>query len=123
MNNLMNELKKRKKYNNDAVMFDIDDTLIFTDGEENRDVINLLYYAMNIGYHIIIITARPGYKSNVLWTKDQLKQYMIPYHELHFTPPEKKTLIKRMSPYNYVLSVGDQETDLTDSELYLKIMP
>ncbi len=44
----------------DAVMFDIDDTLIFTNGQSNDPIIELLNIAVYMGYKIIIITARPG---------------------------------------------------------------
>lgn len=118
----MNELFTRNVYNSDAVMFDIDDTLIFTDNTPNIEIINLLLRLLYRGYKIIIITARPGYKSNINWTKDQLKYHNIPYHELYFCPPEQKTIVKMQSPYNYLLSVGDQDTDLTDSKYYLKIV-
>ena len=40
----------------DAVMFDIDDTLIFTDGNPNIPIIELLYDAKSQGYKIVIIT-------------------------------------------------------------------
>ena len=48
---------------NDAVMFDIDDTLIYTDGTPIKPMIELLYIARHLGYKIIIITARPGIKT------------------------------------------------------------
>ena len=39
---------------NDAVMFDIDDTLIFTDGQPNTPIIRLLHEARGMGYKIVI---------------------------------------------------------------------
>ena len=41
---------------NDAVMFDIDDTLIFVDGTPNNPMIELLHIARHLGYKIVIIT-------------------------------------------------------------------
>ena len=99
----------------DAVMFDIDDTLIFTDGNPNIPIIELLYDAKSQGYKIVIITARPGINKNINWTKEQLKLYQIPYHYLGFTSAQTKTLMKKHLPYNFILSVGDMPTDLTDS--------
>jgi hypothetical protein len=47
--------------------------------------------------------------------------YGIYYDELHLVPAKKKGERKRMTGYNYVLSVGDHDTDLTDSEYVIKI--
>ena len=46
---------------NDAAMFDIDDTLIWTNGEPNIPIIQLLHRMRGLGYKIVIITARPGF--------------------------------------------------------------
>jgi len=115
-------LKNRVVGEKDAVMFDIDDTLIFTNGNANVPIIKLLHYAKQLGYKIIIITARPAMKWNVEFTQYQLKQYGIPYDQLVITPAHNKGNIKRESGLNYVLSVGDMDTDLTDTQHALKIM-
>jgi len=70
---------------------------------------------------MVIITARPGFYKNVLWTQDQLKGIGITYDELVFTPPQYKADYKRKSKYNYILSVGDMDTDLTDSKYSIKV--
>lgn len=118
----MNFLRNRKVMENDAVMFDIDDTLIFTNGQANIPVIRLLYDAMQLGYKIIIITARPAFPITLAFTKAQLKRYKIPYTRLYLTPAQNKGNLKRMTKLNYVLSVGDQPTDLTDTMYALKIV-
>ena len=106
----------------DAVMFDIDDTLIESStGKDIRDIYDLYKNAQKKGYRMIIITARPGFYKNVLWTRDQLRNIDISYDELVFTPPLGKSLYKRASNYNYVLSVGDIDTDLTDSKYSIKV--
>mgnify|MGYP001214159105 FL=1 len=114
-------LKDRIIKDKDAVMFDIDDTLIFTNGRANKPIINLLHYCSHLGYSIVIITARP----DVVWmrefTKWQLKRYNITYDELLFIPAELKGEAKASSGYNYILSVGDMDTDLTNSAFGLKI--
>jgi predicted secreted acid phosphatase len=115
-------LKNRVVGEKDAVMFDIDDTLIFTNGNANVPIIKLLHYAKYLGYKIIIITARPAVRGTVEITQYQLKQYGIPYDALVITPAHNKGTIKRRSGLNYVLSVGDQDTDLTDTQHALKIM-
>ena len=81
----------------------------------NIPIIELLYDAKSQGYKIVIITARPGINQNINWTKEQLKLYQIPYHYLGFTSAQTKTLMKQHLPYNFILSVGDMPTDLTDS--------
>ena len=102
-------------------MFDIDDTLIFTNGEPNVPIIELLYDAKTQGYNIVIITARPGLNRVIKWTIEQLKSYKIPYDYLGFTSAQYKTVMKKQLPYNFILSVGDMPTDLTDSEHVLNI--
>ena len=106
---------------NDAVMFDIDDTLIFTDGRPNIPIINLLRGARAMGYKIIIITARPGFGHVIKWTVNQLQEYEIVYDYLGFTSAETKGLMKKQLPYNFILSVGDMPTDLTGSKHGLNI--
>lgn len=106
----------------DAVMFDIDDTLIDTStGKVIQDIYDLYKSAQKKGYRMIIITARPGFYKNVTWTRDQLRNMDISYDELIFTPPLGKSHYKRASNYNYVLSVGDMDTDLTDSKSSIKV--
>jgi predicted HAD superfamily phosphohydrolase YqeG len=125
MNNLkaigIHYISSRLIQPNDAVMFDIDDTLIFTDGRPNLPMIELLYSAHLKGYKIVIITARPGTTSAIDFTMNQLKEYNIIYDYLGFTSPETKGDMKEKLPYNFVLSVGDLPTDLTGSQHWLNI--
>ena len=118
MNNILKDRVIREK---DAVMFDIDDTLIFTNGVANTPMIKLLYYAMDLGYKIVIITARPNNLITIGIYKMQLKRYRIPYHILIITPAHNKGNVKAKSGLNYILSVGDQPTDLTHSQYAIKI--
>lgn len=104
---------------NDAAMFDIDDTLIFTNGRANQPIIQLLHKMKALGYKIVIITARPGVEIAVKWTIKQLKDYGIVYDYLGFTSAQTKTVMKKKLGYNFVLSVGDMPTDWTDSKYYI----
>ena len=106
---------------NDAVMFDIDDTLIFTDGEPNKPIIELLHEARDMTYKIIIITARPPLDHIIERTMKQLYEYGIRYDYIGFTSPLNKGIMKQQLPYNFILSVGDMPTDLTDSQHVLNI--
>jgi hydroxymethylpyrimidine pyrophosphatase-like HAD family hydrolase len=104
---------------NDAAMFDIDDTLIFVNGKPNVPIINLLHEMKNLGYKIVIITARPAWKISIDYTINQLKNHGIYYDYLGFTSANNKTLMKQNLPYNFILSVGDMPTDWTDSKYYI----
>lgn len=105
-----------------AVMFDIDDTLIETfSGKRIEKTYKIYEYMKNAGYKIIIVTARPAFNANVRWTKYQLFQHGISYDELVFASAQDKGYYKRTSGYHFILSVGDQDTDLTDSNYSIKI--
>ena len=103
----------------DAVMFDIDDTLIRTDGTPIAEMIDLLRRSKMAGYRVVIITARPGYPDSIKWTQRQLASKGIHYDEIYFCSPNMKSTVKRRLGYNFLLSVGDQPTDLTDSQNYI----
>ena len=106
----------------DAVMFDIDDTLITSVSGRRIEKVYSLYKQMKArGYKIIIVTARPAFTANVRWTKEQLRKHDITYDTLVFASAQDKGYYKRTSGYNFILSVGDQDTDLTDSMYAIKI--
>lgn len=104
---------------NDAAMFDIDDTLLFLDGTPNIPIIEILFRMKDLGYKIVIITARPHTTLNVKLTKTQLQNNGIYYDHLGFTTPETKGDMKLELGYNFILSVGDQWTDWTHSKYYI----
>lgn len=115
----MDLLTNRQVGIHDAAMFDIDDTLIFTNGQRNEPIIDLLHKMKKLGYIIVIITARPGLHSVVQYTVNQLASHGIVYDYLGFTSAQTKTLMKKKLGYNFVLSVGDMPTDWTDSTYYI----
>ena len=104
---------------NDAVMFDIDDTLIWINGQPNKPIIELLHKMKRLGYKIVIITARPGIQMAINFTQKQLANHGIVYDYLGFTSAQTKTFMKKRLGYNFVLSVGDMPTDWTDSKYYI----
>ena len=66
-------------------MFDIDDTLIRqSDGKPIPSIVDLLRRCQMAGYRIVIITARPGYPKNVMWTHRQLATKGIHFDEIYF---------------------------------------
>ena len=117
----MKFLSSRERGVNDAVMFDIDDALIRVDNTPIREMITLYKFAEMIGYNMIIITARPYTDDNAMWTARQLLEVGINPVNLYFTPPQLKGDAKRKLGYNFVLSVGDQWTDLTNTEKWVKL--
>jgi len=113
-------LTHRKVGPNDAVMFDIDDTLIDTRYQQPiYSSIQLSRQAKQMGYKVIIITARPNRPDVRTYTISQLKEIGVPYDELYIS--NRKTQIKEDTGYNYILSVGDQWHDTTNSEHFIKL--
>jgi hypothetical protein len=106
---------------NEAVMFDIDETLIKVNGTPITPVISLYYTTQALGYKTIIITARPGTKENIKNTREQLAELGIVPSFLVFTDAIKKSKAKEKSGFRYILSVGDQATDLGGSEKWIKL--
>jgi len=106
---------------NDAVMFDIDETLIHVDGNPIEDMISLAQTCRFLGYRIIIITARPDFAVTHHYTLTQLLKFRIPYHSVYFVPAEEKTNLKKETGLRYVLSVGDMDTDIGHSENFIKL--
>jgi len=120
---------KNKKF---AVIFDIDDTLVYTDPEklhediklkskymifpENKYISYIAKLCKYLGYYIIIITARP-YDSEPS-SIENLKMFNIDYDELihnkeypnsTFKVSLKQDLSKK---YNIILSIGDSWNDI-----------
>jgi len=113
-------LSQYKTSDNDAVMFDIDDTLISSeDGAIIFESLKILKRARRLGYKIVIITARSP--DSAEYTSTQLGLAGIPYDTLIFSPPNMKGQVKRNTGHRYVLSVGDLPTDCTDSIFSLKL--
>ena len=117
------KLTERHVKSGDSVMFDIDDTLINSRTGQPIDIaVNILNLSIVLGYTIVIITARPDIERVKQHTKEQLAKFKIYYNLLYFCPAVKKTDCKKISKKCYILSVGDQLTDL-DGGLYFIKMP
>jgi len=112
-----------KNVNNPAVMFDIDDTLLYVPKTHGPlkpiiPIIRLLNYCLNNNITVIIITARDS--RYLKETKAELKKWNIDYNYLYlrvfpqddyysFKSDIKKGFSKK---YNIVLSIGDQDQDI-----------
>lgn len=114
-------LNNHYKRDNDAVMFDIDNTLIFYNEKPNIPIIELAKYTKKLNYKVIIITARPNYKENVKYTQIELDKYSIPYDLIIYCSHENKHNIKKKLSNRFVLSVGDLWTDVSNSLHYIKL--
>ena len=123
----MSFLSNRVRESNDAVMFDIDDTLLrltpptYDTVHPIREMISLYKFAEMIGYKMVIITARPYSEENGLWTYRQLLEIGINPYTIYYASPLEKGDYKNAIGLNFVLSVGDQWTDLTDTEKWIKL--
>jgi ribonucleotide monophosphatase NagD (HAD superfamily) len=106
---------------NDAVMFDIDETLVHHDGTPIEDMISLFKTCKKLGYKVILITARPDFATNHHFTLMQLIKYDLFPDEVYFVPAEEKTRIKEQTGLHYILSVGDLYTDLGGSDYFIKL--
>tara|TARA_B110000467_G_C17845463_1_gene227070 strand:- start:162 stop:527 length:366 start_codon:yes stop_codon:yes gene_type:complete len=108
-------------------MFDIDDTLLTLRAPQYdvvypiKEMISLYKFAEMIGYKVVIITARPYSKENGLWTYQQLLEIGINPIRIYFAPPMEKGDVKVSLGLKFVLSVGDQWTDLTKSDKSIKL--
>jgi len=117
-----NILEKNKYIPNRAVIYDIDDTLIFSSGEPNRDVIHTYNYARKLGYTPFIITAREGNYNNMKYTVEQLEKNNIKgFRRLYFRPKDKSDIYRYKllsrkniydNNYNTILSFGDMFWDI-----------
>lgn len=103
-----------------AVMFDIDDTLVrASDGRLMMPIIRLARWAKRLGYIVVIITARRATRETIRYTEEQLDEIDVPYDRLLFVPAAEKSIAKQRLGYTFVLSVGDQWTDLGSSRHFL----
>lgn len=117
-------LAERRVVEGDAVMFNINDTLWKpSTGEAIRPVLDILYTARMLGYYIVIITARPSNPENQSWTTNQLHQMgVVPDYIMYCEPQFKddaKSALTRSRGLRFILSVGDQWTDLGATKWWL----
>lgn len=123
---------------NCAVIFDVDETLLFGDPEEtigvremelgefngqsvfilppNAPIVKICTTAKKLGFKIIILTARPG--TSKIATMTNLDMFKIPYDFLIVnskeSDPQFKINTRRelQTKYNVILTIGDMVTDV-----------
>lgn len=116
----MDILKKIPFDSNQAVVFDIDDTLLRSDTfEVIKPTWDLFQYCKDKGYKIYIITARPDTKRVIQWTAQQLQQASLTgFEKISFRPQwdfnvyKYKLDMRRSIPEKIVMSVGDMVWDI-----------
>ena len=92
MERIRNALLRVRRTCRDAVMFDIDDTLIDSEnGMPKQPVINLLKFCKQLSYKVVIMTARSRLAKE--YTQEQLNLLDIPYDILmvHFLRVKRTT--------------------------------
>jgi hypothetical protein len=119
--NYLNIMNERDYYNLNypAVMFDIDDTLIFHNGKPNKPIIKLLNKCISEGLIIVIITARLSIfynetvdeliKNKIKWTYLFMREARDDIHV--FKSKIKKTLAER-NDVTIIMSIGDNIVDI-----------
>jgi predicted secreted acid phosphatase len=116
-------LFKTPKAENNAIIFDIDDTLICSQSlNPIVPVVQFYNFIKDLGIHPIIITARPGFHDNIHYTISQLESLGISgFKKIFFMPPEerdiagyKKGCRKNVVDlgYNVIMSIGDMYWDV-----------
>ena len=134
LNSLLKKIPLRKTH---AVIFDVDETLVFGDPEEtlgvremelgdhkgqsvfilppNPPIVNIALEAKKKGLKIIILTARPA--TSKIATLANLDMFKIPYDFIIMnnkdSDPEFKIMARRQlsNKFDILLTVGDQPCD------------
>jgi len=104
---------------NQAVVFDIDDTLIDSATHKPIQIIvDIYFYCLRRGYKLYIITARPYFLKNVLWTLEELQRIGLTNFKLKLRPgyiediARWKMEARETIPENVIMSLGDQPGDM-----------
>jgi len=110
--------------NDHAVIFDIDDTLISVRGFGITPIMDLYKYAYELGFYVVIITARANGPGSQDYTLRQLTEYEIRHPRLiylrppHDDPEHFKTVARSHVQNHHrkqvIMSLGDSKCDVGD---------
>lgn len=121
-NNILYTLNSinKKSHINPVIVYDIDDTLIDSQGRPIEPIIRTYWHAKNLGFKTVIITARED--RHIEPTKQQLHSHgIVNYSGLYFRPSlvtdlatyklsARKNIHERGS--TVVMSIGDMPFDI-----------
>lgn len=108
-------------FSNTVIVYDIDGTLLDTNGNPIGPIIDSYIYAKSKGMIPVIITARPAFEKNIMHTREQLSNVGVTeYKYMYFMPLDKedqalyklnarKNLFER--GYRVAMSIGDMPWD------------
>lgn len=106
---------------NSVVVYDIDNTLLYSSGKPLENIVNTYKYARTKGFLTAIITARRAFEKNIERTLKQLEDIgIVDYLCLYLKEPDVedvaryKTLARKDindRGYNIVMSIGDLPSD------------
>ena len=110
--------------NDYAVVFDIDDTLISVRGFGITPMVDLYRYAHELGFFVVIVTARASGPGSHEYTLRQLTEYDIPHpHLIYLRPPHDdpehfktgaRLHIQNHHQKQVIISLGDSKCDVGD---------
>lgn len=126
---ILDKVPDPEKY---AVFFDIDATLLmpgtkldsaryfYKGGDLLQPIpymIKLIQRAKKMGYHVVILTARPENSVNRQWSVENLYAVGVTFDELHFSPykPDFREYWIATKGMPILLTVGDQPGDVRGS--------
>jgi hypothetical protein len=115
-----------------VVVFDVDDTLVYANGEPLHEIVALARALYEGGARIHIITARLDSTEAVKWTARQLRNLGVRYHTLALAPEAarvdlvavgrwkqaRRRVVAETEGAPVLLTIGDMSTDgvLIDTE-------
>jgi len=109
---------------NEAIVFDLDGTIVF-DGTWDTPILpitNFIKHCNDLNISVIIITARPGFESNINNTRNSLQKLAINCDRFFFKNPDFKDIkefkinarnyVTDILKHNILMSIGDNSWDM-----------
>jgi predicted secreted acid phosphatase len=122
LNQIRRFLETYQTSENDAVVFDIDDTLIDQRTKKLIQPVYDFYLFLKSKVVIFIITARPDFERTIQYTKQELERYQITdYKSIYFRKFTNNDIWKYKlycrkdiidKGYNIIISIGDKDWDI-----------
>jgi hypothetical protein len=117
---VINTLKNMELPINPVIVYNIDNTLIYSDGTPNIHILKILNFSKSLNIDSIFITSRSSNEETISYTKEQLKKYQINYKLIYFNKGYKEVseykkncrrdLVKK--GYNIIMCIGSNYSDI-----------